>query len=229
MIVIFFLIGCGKKSTEPENVLITVTDRDGNTYKTVKIGNQWWMAENLKVTHYQNGDPIPNITNNKDWSNLTSGAYCSYDNADSNIATYGLIYNWFAVSDTRNIAPIGWHVPSDEDWKQLEMYLGMSQSDADVVGLRGIEEGGKLKEAGLTHWASPNTGATNESGFTALPGGYRTHGGGFYSLGYVGGWWSSTEEDSIGAYHRALGYDNTGVAHGPGDKQNGSAIRCVKY
>ena len=149
----------------------TVTDIDGNTYQTVKIGDQWWMAENLKVTCYRNGDAIPNITDGTTWASLSTGAYCEYNNDINNVATYGRLYNWYAVTDSRNIAPAGWHVPSDAEWKQLEMYLGMSQSEADATGWRGTDEGGKLKEVGTMHWNSPNTGATNESGFTALPGG----------------------------------------------------------
>jgi len=169
----------------------TVTDIDGNVYKTVKIGNQWWMAENLKVTRYRNGDPIPNITDNHTWVDLSTGAYCNYNNDISNVATYGRLYNWYAVDESRNIAPAGWHVPTDDEWKQLEIYLGMSPTEADETHWRGTDEGGKLKETGTTHWYSPNTGATNESGFTALPGGYRVSGG-FSSLGFGAYFWSST-------------------------------------
>jgi uncharacterized protein (TIGR02145 family) len=172
----------------------TVTDIDGNVYQTVKIGGQWWMAENLKVTHYRNGEAIPNITSNSEWAGLSSGAYCAYDNNNSNIATYGLLYNWYTVVDSRNIAPAGWHVPTDEEWKQLEIYLGMSQSDADKPGLRGSDEGGKLKETGTAHWHSPNIGATNSSGFSALPGGCRDFNftGAYEGMGELGNWWSST-------------------------------------
>jgi uncharacterized protein (TIGR02145 family) len=151
----------------------TVTDIDGNVYQTVTIGGQEWMAENLKVIHYCNGDSIPNVTDAGVWTSLTTGAFCEYNNNVNNVATYGRLYNWYSVNDSRNIAPAGWHVPSDADWKQLEMTLGMSQSQADATGIRDTTEGAKMKEAGTTHWLTPNTGATNESGFSALPGGYR--------------------------------------------------------
>lgn len=149
-----FTVSC-KKDPASSNEPMTVTDIDGNVYKTVTIGNQAWMAENLKVMRYRNGDAIPNVTGGTDWSNLSTGAYCSYDNDDNNIDTYGLLYNWYAVDDSRNLAPEGWHVPTDEEWKELEMYLGMSQSEADDTGYRGTDEGGKLKEVGTTHWQSP--------------------------------------------------------------------------
>jgi uncharacterized protein (TIGR02145 family) len=206
----------------------TVTDIDGNVYQTVTIGSQEWMAENLKVTHYRNGDPIPNVTDNGTWSDLTTGAYCDYNNDVNNVATYGRLYNWYAADDSRNIAPEGWHVPTDEEWKQLEMYLGMSQAQADATGLRGTDEGGKLKEAGTTHWLSPNTGATNENGFTALPGGYRYVPGTFYSMGNDAVFWSSTEGSSSTAWYRMLDYSFSGVYRDHFDKQYGYSVRCVR-
>ena len=133
----------------------TVTDADGNTYRTIKIGNQWWMAENLRTTRYRNGDPIPTVTDNFTWGHLLTGACCSYDNDSSMVFTYGRLYNWHAVSDGRGLAPLGWHVPSDADWGTLVEYLGGS-----------AVAGGKMKEAGTAHWLSPNTGATNESAFS---------------------------------------------------------------
>ncbi|MCK4640962.1 MAG: fibronectin type III domain-containing protein [Candidatus Marinimicrobia bacterium] len=205
-----------------------VMDIDGNIYQTVKIGDQWWTAENLKVTHYRNGDAIPNITGDTEWNNLTSGAYCNYDNNDNNAGTYGSLYNWFAVDDSRHIAPEGWHVPTDEEWKELEIYLGMSQSDADSIGCRGTNEGGKLKETGTTHWNSPNTGATNESGFSALPSGYRYYKGTYYHMGQYDIFWSSTEDSSNNAWVRELRYDNSGVDRGNCDKCCGFSVRCVK-
>ncbi len=204
----------------------TVTDYDGNVYQTVKIGNQWWMAENLKVTHYRNGNAIPNVT--EAWASLSTGAYCDYDNDVNNVATYGRLYNWYAVADSRNIAPAGWHVPTDEEWKQLEMYLGMSQAEADATGWRGTDEGGKLKESGTTHWFSPNTGATNESGFTALPGGYRDPGGSFASMVYTAYFWSSTEFDSGGARNRSTGYSSSQVNRNYDFKRCGFSVRCVR-
>jgi len=143
----------------------TMTDIDGNVYETVTIGTQVWMAENLKVTHYRNGNTILHIIDWFSWFTLT-GAYCEYDNDVNNVAVYGRLYNWYAVNDSRYIAPVGWHVPSDAEWLTLVDYLG-----GDTVA------DGKMKEIGTTHWVSPNTGATNESGFSALPGGYRDYGG----------------------------------------------------
>ena len=205
-----------------------VVDYDGNTYFTVKIGDRCWMAQNLKVTHYRNGDPIPHVTDNSTWQGLTTGAYCNYDNDEGNVATYGRLYNWYAVDDSRNIAPEGWHVPTDDDWKQLEMYLGMSQAEADAEGWRGTDEGGKLKEAGTTLWYAPNTGATNESGFTALPGGYRYGNGLFYDMGYLAYFWSSTESSSLGAWYRNLYYYGSQVSRNYDYKQDGFSIRCVR-
>ena len=191
----------------------TVIDIDGNTYQTVKIGNQWWMAENLKVTHYRNGDAI---------------AYYNYNNDVSNVATYGRLYNWQSVKDSRNIAPTGWHVPSDAEWIQLEMYLGMSQTEANDYSWRGTDEGGKLKEVGTTHWNSPNNGATNESHFSALPGGYRGIFGQYYNIGNYACFWTSTEFDSDYAWPRELYYEYSGVSRSVSLKQMGYSLRCVK-
>jgi len=206
----------------------TVTDYDGNVYQTVLIGDQCWMMENLKVTHYRNGDPIPHVTDGGTWSGLSSGAYCEYDNDPSHVPTYGRLYNWYAVDDSRGLAPEGWHVPSDDEWKQLEMYLGMSQAEADAYGWRGTDEGGKLKESGTTHWNPPNEGATNESGFSALPGGYRGSGGNFGSMGVYAYFWSFTELDSNYSWYRGLSY---GLSQGDRvsySKQYGFSVRCVR-
>ena len=194
----------------------TVTDIDGNTYQTVKIGEQWWMAENLKVTHYRNGDAIPNVTNDTTWSDLTTSAYCNYNNNSSNATTYGRFYNWYAVNDSRNIAPTGWHVPSDAEWQTLVDYLG---GDA----------GGKMKETGTTHWNSPNTGATNESGFTALPGGCRRYSSGsFSSMRSTASFWSSTEYYTYGACVRTLSCSYSYVARYCYYERNGYSVRCVR-
>lgn len=213
---------------------ITVTDIDGNVYQTVTIGGQVWMAENLKVTHYRNGDSIPPVRNNSEWASLTTGARCDYDNDTDNVPTYGRLYNWYAVNDSRGIAPEDWHVPSDDDWKQLEMYLGMSQSEADDTGYRGTDEGGKLKSTGTIEggdglWCSPNTGATNSSGFSALPGGYRFYYFGyFYLLGNYAYFWSSTEYGSYPAWRRVLTCYSSGVGRNDNTKRNGFSVRCVR-
>jgi uncharacterized protein (TIGR02145 family) len=208
----------------------TVTDIDGNVYQTVTIGTQEWMAENLKVTHYRNGDAIPNVTDDITWQGLSIGGYCNYSNDVSNVATYGRLYNWYAVTDIRNIAPDGWHVASDVEWKQLEMHLGMSQAQADATDGRGTDEGGKLKEAGTTHWDSPNTGATNESGFSGLPAGIRsyTHGTFFY-IGSDAVFWTSTEFNSLFAWLRALHNSYSLVTRNClNNKGEGFSVRCVR-
>lgn len=235
MATLSFSFSCGKdKATNSDSTGdTTVTDIDGNVYQTVTIGTQVWMAENLKVIHYRNGDTIPNVTSTSDWGYLTTGAYCNYENDAGNVATYGRLYNWYAVDDSRNIAPGGWHVPSDEEWKQLEMYLGMSQSDADDVGYRGTYEGGKMKatgnkEGGTGLWYSPNTGATNESGFTALPAGYRSINGDFGDLGFNVYFWSSTEYDSDDAWSRNLYYYYAQVDRSYYLKKCGFSVRCVR-
>jgi len=201
----------------PEPDCGTVTDIDGNVYQTVTIGTQVWMAENLKVTHYRNGDPIPNVTDNTEWQGLSTGAYCNYDNDEHNVATYGRFYNWYAVDDSRNIAPEGWHVPSDAEWQTLVDFLG-----GDAVA------GGKMKEAGYTHWLSPNTGATNESGFTALPDGYRNYLGTFNYIGYDAYFWSSTVDYGSIAWARLLNYNYSVVYRYHNVNRSGYSVRCVK-
>jgi uncharacterized protein (TIGR02145 family) len=206
----------------------TITDIDGNVYQTIKICNQWWMVENLKVTHYRNGEAIPNVTDEGTWGGLFSGAYCEYNNDVNNVATYGRLYNWYVVSDSRNIAPAGWHVATDAEWKQLEIYLGLSQSEADADGWRGADEGGKLKEIGTTHWDSPNTGATNESGFSGLPAGHRGDFGSYGGLGINAYFWSSTEYDTYLAWSRYLFSNFSEVSRYNFFMQSGFSIRCVK-
>ena len=195
-----------------------LTDIDGNVYETVKIGNQFWMAENLKVTHYSNGETIPNVTDNTEWVNLTTGAYCNYNNDEMKVAIYGRLYNWFTVSDGRSIAPEGWHVPSDIEWKMLIDYLGGSSV-----------AGGKMKERGTSHWFSPNTGATNESGFSALPGGYRNDRSGFFSsLSRNATFWSSTETNNPDGWSRRLSYSISRVDRHFYNKHSGFSVRCVR-
>jgi uncharacterized protein (TIGR02145 family) len=207
----------------------TMTDQDGNVYQTVLIGNQWWMAENLKAIHYRNGDAIPNVSDGTEWENLTTGAYCAYDNNESNADIYGYLYNWYAVDDTRNIAPEGWHIPTETEWQTLIDYLG----GVSVAG-------GKMKEAGTTHWASPNDYATNESGSTALPGGrFPTDIYEFLQIYFSASFWSSTEiiEDIWTAWGYTLFHTTnpylpelTGRAISPWDdpKYLGFSIRCIK-
>jgi Fibrobacter succinogenes major domain (Fib_succ_major). len=161
----------------------TVSDYDGNIYNTVTIGTQVWMAENLKTTKYRNGDPIPNVTDSTQWINLSTGAYCNYNNDVNNANIYGRLYNGWAVGDSRKIAPTGWHVASDDDWTKLTDYLGV------------FVAGNKIKESGPSHWGSLNCwGDTNESGFTALPSGVRENNGEFVGIGALSNWWSSTKD-----------------------------------
>jgi uncharacterized protein (TIGR02145 family) len=192
----------------------TLTDIDGNVYSTVTIGTQTWMAENLKTTKYNDDTAVPNVTDETEWANLTTGAYCWYDNnASAYKATYGALYNWYAIN-TGKLCPTGWHVPSDAEWLTLENYLG----GEDVAG-------GKLKEAGTTHWLSPNTGATNETGFTGLPGGFRWDWGTeFWPIGQSGFWWLATEPY---AWHLDTGGTIIlGVDILP--EKIGASVRCLK-
>ncbi|MBT3839662.1 MAG: hypothetical protein HOF50_06980, partial [Candidatus Marinimicrobia bacterium] len=145
-------------------------------------------------------------------------AYAVYDNNETHADTYGYLYNWYAVDDSRNIAPDGWHVPTDDEWTTLTDYLG----GTSVAG-------GKMKETGTSHWNSPNTGATNESGFTAFPGGYRDiNNGNYYVIGSNGWFWSSSEFNSYRAWLRLLRYDSSGVYRGYDDKEDGCSVRCVR-
>ena len=213
-----------------EESLPTVTDYDGNEYPTITIGTQTWMAEDLKVTHYPNGDPIPNVTDNTVWANLsnnnTDDAYCFYNN--DNTTDYGALYTYAAAigddwtkdnTDGQGVCPDGWHLPTDAEWTTLTNYLG-GESVA----------GGKMKEIGTTHWNSPNTGATNSSGFSALPGGnrYDAGDGSFNSLMNNGYWWSATEYNSIMVYYRLMDSHNTEVSHYGSNKSNGMSVRCIK-
>lgn len=194
----------------------SVKDVDGNMYKTVKIGNQWWMAENLKTTKYNDGTSIPLVTDNTAWGALSSPRYCWYNNDVSNKNTYGALYNWFVVN-TGKLAPVGWHVPTVAEWTILTDYLG----GVNIAG-------GKLKEAGTSHWQSPNQGATNETGFTALPGGYRSSNGTFELLGGYGDFWQSTGYDATNAYYRVFYPVGVSVPSSTHPKVFGDSVRCVK-
>lgn len=212
-----------------KNEAQTVTDYDGNVYNTVPIGTQVWLKENLKVTHYRNGDSIPEVRDSLEWVNLITGAWCYFNNNPANGAVYGMLYNWYAVNDPRGLAPLDWHIPSDEEWKTMEMYLGMSQSEADQIDWRGTDEGAKLKENDTIHWVSPNI-ATNSSGFTALPGGWRIYflyTGSFYNIKSTGEWWSSTEKDAAGAWLRNLCNYHPDIYRISFGKPQGCSVRCV--
>jgi uncharacterized protein (TIGR02145 family) len=196
-----------------------VTDVDGNTYTTVILGDKEWMVQNLRTTKYQNGDVIPNITTQTLWSTTVTGAWCYYNNTAGYNNTYGKLYNWYAATDPRQISPVGWHVPSTGEYTVLNAYLG-----------GGNLSGGGLKQAGTSSWASPNSGATNISGFTALPGGSRSwsSSSGFGYFGTLGNWWSSDIAGSEGRFAQ-LQHDVAYFDAGTNDpKGAGFSIRCVK-
>ena len=208
-----------------------VTDIDGNVYQTVRIGTQVWMKENLKVSKYRNGNSIPTGLTNSQWNSTTSGAFAVYNNDQTNNSIYGKLYNWYAVSDPRGLCPVGWHVPSDGEWKTLEITLGMSGTDADLTGGRGTSQniGGKLKSTSSL-WTAPNTGATNESGFLGLPGGWREGSSGNYLyVGSSGFWWpSSTYYSTTFAWYRGLGSSNLNSYRDYINWQSGFSVRCLK-
>ena len=197
----------------------TVSDIDANVYNVITIGNQTWMKENLKVSRYNNGDSIPTGLSASSWGTTTTGAFAVYDSDLANEIKYGKLYNWYAANDSRKIAPPGWHVASQEEWQTLIDLLGGPQSAAT-----------ELKEAGLTHWATPNTGATNGSGFTALPTGTRMIDGTFTLIGTNGYWWTSTEYLVGGPDAEAiLLLSNSQEAVYVTDRKSyGAAIRCIK-
>ncbi|MDP4222586.1 MAG: fibrobacter succinogenes major paralogous domain-containing protein [Bacteroidota bacterium] len=195
---------------------VSVTDRDGNTYAVVRIGTQLWTGENLKTTTLNDGTSIAYVTGNTAWSNLTTPGYCWYNNNEiPNKTTYGALYNWYTVSSGK-LCPSGWHVSTDDEWLTMENYLGGASP-----------AGGKLKETGVSHWLSPNTGATNESGFTALPGGWRLGTGTFESITTYGYWWTSTES-TPNAYNRKIQYNDDKSFRATSPENFGMSVRCIK-
>jgi len=200
----------------------TVQDIDGNTYKTIQIGTQTWMAENLKTTKYRNGTPIENIADNMQWQNNKSGAYCSYNNNTNNDCPYGKLYNWYAISNSNQLCPTGWHVPTDAELTTLTTFLGGD----------GANPGNKLKNTGSQFWYTEpwesSNSADNSSGFSGLPGGNRWVGGSFGDLGDKGCLWTSTEFNTYSAWKRYL-YDDIGdFGRGYSHKENGFSVRCIK-
>lgn len=210
----------------------TMTDADGNTYHTVRIGDQVWMAENLKTTHYRNGDPIPNLTNSNEWLNSVSGAYCEYNNNHEFGKVYGMLYNYYALVEERNIAPAGWHVPSDDEWKTLEGTVDSrykeGDSQWDLMGERGFDVGGKLKSTS-TLWTAPNSGATDEYGFSALPGGVRDpFSGDFKSVGLGGFFGSKTIYGGSQMWYRDFWYALSNSERLTGLKNAGGSVRLIQ-
>jgi uncharacterized protein (TIGR02145 family) len=210
---VLMLNNCKKKEEATSG---TIKDIDGNVYTSVTIGTQIWMVENLKTTKNNDGSSIPNVSDALAWTTLTTPAYCWYNNdASTYKATYGALYNWYTVN-LGKLCPTGWHVPTDSEWTILTTYLG-GESIA----------GGKIKEIGTTHWETPNTGATNECGFTALPGGLLTDAGRFFMNGYYSGWWSSTENGN-NAWERAVYTQENYVERSSVSKVIGFSVRCLK-
>ena len=197
------------------SVFVDCADADNNHYSAVLIGTQIWMGENLKTTKFSDGNPISNITDNNEWKNTTSPGYCWYDNNIGNKNAYGALYNWHAAG-TKDICPVGWHLPTDEDWTILITHYG-----GDNLA------GGSLKETGTIYWSSPNN-ASNESGFSARPGGFRDIGGGFYGIGDYGHWWSSTDVLETNAYFRIMIFSNLNVTRTWNQKETGMSVRCIK-
>lgn len=220
IIAMSFLFSCSKDVNNPLKPVVYSSD-------TVKICEQVWMIKNLDVDHYRNGDSIPEVRDNATWANITSGAWCYYNNDPAMGAIFGKLYNWYAVNDPRGLAPVGWHVSSSGEWETLALCLGYTGSQAgDEIA------GGKLKEAGTAHWEDTDNHVTNESGFTALPGGSRIESGQFNYLKKQAAWWHSnhawngtdtiTYSSSILSYYNALMYDNITK------RCFGMSVRCIK-
>lgn len=185
---------------------------------TIGICDQEWTAKNLDVTTYRNGNPIPHVTDATAWAALTSGAYTYFNNDSATYAAvYGKLYNWYAVADPRGLCPTGSHVATDAEWTALETCLG----SATIAG-------GKLKETGTSHWQSPNVGATNSVGFTAVPGGHRSSTGTFALQGLLGNYWTSTANGSVAAWYRYLSYSEAVINTASGSKKNGYSVRCIR-
>jgi uncharacterized protein (TIGR02145 family) len=204
----------------------TCTDVDGNNYCTVTIGTQTWMAENLKTTSYKDGTNIQNLWNDDAWANDTTGSYCWYNNNNANKTVYGALYNWYAVNSGK-LAPAGWHVPTEDEFITLKRIINngyYNSSSIDSIG-------GKIKESGFSHWTNPNTGATNETGFSALPAGARIVNGtaSFININKNGAWWTATDDvGTPNAWFEYVSYKNTGFYYLNPPKSSGCSVRCVK-
>jgi uncharacterized protein (TIGR02145 family) len=212
---------CGADSVHNPNLNYgSMTDQQGIVYKTIVIGNQEWMAENLKTSIYRNGEPIATNLTNAEWENTINtqiGAWTFYNNDSLYDCPYGKLYNWYAVADSRHVCPTGWHVPTDGEWTILTDYLG-----------GGAVAGGKMKSTGTQYWVDPNQDATNESGFSGLPGGSRDYYDVVGIVGDVGNWWSSSENGANSAWYRVLGYNNGSAYQFGNDEQSGFSVRCLK-
>ena len=248
VLIFFLLLYCKKEDLDDIKEVSVITDYDGNTYKTLKLGNQWWMAENLNTTHYADGSEINLVENSANWYSLSyeEKAYCYYnnnENGEKNI--YGALYSWAAAmngssasnynpSGVQGVCPDGWHLPSDNEWKELEMYLGMSESETNEVLYRGTNEGSKLAGNKNT-WVNgylKNDTTFDESGFTAVGGGYRDYYGTFHNLTATAVFISSTDTLNWSMWYRGLMYNNTKIDRHYGitgaNKKYGFSVRCVK-
>jgi uncharacterized protein (TIGR02145 family) len=215
-----FSNGCSKKdssSTTTPASPIAVTDADGNGYHSITIGTQVWLVENLRTTKYNDGTSIPLVTDGTAWGADSTAAYCWYSNNEATYKNaYGALYNWYAVNSGK-LCPAGWHVPSDAEWHTLTTYLGDSTT-----------AGGKLKEAGTSHWLSPNTGANNSTGFTALPSGSRYTDGAFYLNSKYGWLWSTTPSSATEIWHEYMQYNSSQLSRTAGAKTLGFSVRLIK-
>ncbi len=207
-----FFMSCRKKDNTPD----PVTDIDGNVYKTIRIGDQVWMAENLKTTLFSDGSTIAYFPAGDEWAGLISAGYCWYNNDISNKSVSGALYNYYAAVSGM-LCPDGWHMPSDAEWRQLRDFTGDT-----------LTGGGKLKEEGTEHWSIPNTGSVNSTGFTALPAGIRYFEGTFSSASFFTSFWSSTESDDSRSWYFSLYYNDAVAAMNKTSKKDGFSIRCIK-
>ncbi len=209
LVALFLSVGCSDRTEK-------VIDIDGNSYKKIQIGSMTWTGSNCEVTHYRNGDLIPEVKDPKAWSTMTTGAWCYNDNKPENGKVYGRLYNWYAVTDPRGFAPQGWHVSTDAEWTMLGNLLGGPE-----------KAGGALKTSTL--WRQINSGATNSSGFTAFPaGGRRDNDGTFMQPGEYTRFWTSTESAEKKAWCRSIGYFDAALRQGEANKNIGFSVRCVK-
>jgi uncharacterized protein (TIGR02145 family) len=229
-----------KSFTTSGTLVPKIIDIDQNIYYAVKIGDQTWMDGNLKATRYADGSAIPRVEDRLVWFSfsLYTVAYCWYDNYGAIGATYGVLYTWPAAmkinssddikpGNVQGVCPDGWHLPGDDEWKQLEMYLGMSQAEVELEDWRGTDQGGRLKYNGPQQWQSPNTGATNESSFSALPAGWRDGAGYFKNLGTATRFWSSSKRGDY-AWVRQIDYNSSQIYRGTKGLYEGISVRCVK-
>jgi uncharacterized protein (TIGR02145 family) len=218
-VILILIVSCNT-STNKSN------QSETSNLESITICKQIWSVQNLTASKYQNGDEIPQIKDATQWQNLTIGAWCWYNNDSTSYCQYGKLYNWYAVNDSRGLAPKGWHVPNDAEWNELIKCIDPT-SDTSVSGPQSLSAGA-LKESGTSHWLSPNFGASDSSGFAGIPSGYRNNGGKFYSVGNNGYWWSSTENNVSGAWNRYLNNVDAGFTRDCNLKTNAFSVRLVK-